>query len=30
MAAMGLILGMGFDRLMSLIGINLGRLEHQE
>jgi hypothetical protein len=30
MAAMGLILGTGFDRLISLLGINLGRLEHQE
>ena len=30
MAAMGYILGSGFDRLMGLVGINLGRLEHHE
>jgi hypothetical protein len=30
MAAMGLILGYGFDRLVGLLGIDLGRLEHHE
>jgi hypothetical protein len=30
MAAMGYILGSGFDRLMGLVGINLGRLDHHE
>ncbi len=30
MAAMGLILGYGFDRAVSLLGIDLGRLEHHE
>ncbi len=30
MAAMGLILGYGFDRVVSLLGIDLGRLEHHE
>ncbi len=30
MAGMGLLLGTAFDRLMSLVGINLGRLEHNE
>ncbi|MFH1574208.1 MAG: hypothetical protein ABIG68_09510 [Acidobacteriota bacterium] len=30
MAAMGYVLGSGFDKLMSLVGINLGRLEHHE
>lgn len=30
MALMGSILGFGFDRLMSLSGINLGKLEHHE
>jgi len=30
MAAMGYVLGSGFDRLMSLVGINLGRLDHHE
>jgi hypothetical protein len=30
MAAMGLVLGYGFDRLVVRLGINLGRLEHHE
>jgi len=30
MAAMGLILGYGFDRLVGMLGIDLGRLEHHE
>lgn len=30
MALMGLILGFGMDRLVSLLGINLGRIEHHE
>lgn len=30
MAAMGLILGAGFDRLVAKLGIDLGRLEHHE
>ena len=30
MAAMGLILGLGMDRLLVLLGINLGKLEHHE
>jgi len=30
MAGMGFALGTGFDRLMGLAGINLGRLEHHE
>jgi len=30
MAAMGLILGYGFDRLVATLGIDLGRLEHHE
>ena len=30
MAGMGFILGMGFDRLISLLGIDLGKLEHHE
>lgn len=30
MAAMGLVLGYGFDRLVGRLGINLGRLEHHE
>ncbi len=30
MAAMGLILGYGFDRLVGTLGIDLGRLEHHE
>jgi hypothetical protein len=30
MALMGLILGSAFDRLMSLFGIHLGRIEHHE
>ncbi len=30
MAAMGLILGYGFDRLVAKLGIDLGRLEHHE
>ena len=30
MAAMGLILGYGMDRLLVLLGINLGKLEHHE
>lgn len=30
MAAMGLILGYGFDRLVARLGIDLGRLEHHE
>ncbi|MGE5346141.1 MAG: hypothetical protein ACM3JH_09315 [Acidithiobacillales bacterium] len=30
MAAMGLLLGAGFDRALSHLGIDLGRLEHHE
>jgi len=30
MAGMGFILGMGFDRLVSLLGIDLGKLDHHE
>jgi hypothetical protein len=30
MALMGSILGFGFDRLVSMLGINLGKLEHHE
>ena len=30
MAAMGLVLGFGFDRLIGKLGINLGRIEHHE
>jgi hypothetical protein len=30
MAAMGLVLGAGFDRVLSRLGIDLGRLEHHE
>jgi len=30
MALMGSILGFGIDRLMSMSGINLGKLEHHE
>jgi len=30
MAGMGLILGFGMDKFVSLLGINLGRLEHHE
>jgi hypothetical protein len=30
MAGMGFILGMSFDRLVSLLGIDLGKLEHHE
>jgi hypothetical protein len=30
MAGMGYVLGSGFDRLMGLAGIHLGRLEHHE
>jgi len=30
MALMGLVLGAGFDRLVGLLGIDLGRLEHHE
>lgn len=30
MAAMGLILGYGFDRIVATLGIDLGRLEHHE
>jgi len=30
MVGMGLILGFGVDRLMGLLGINLGKLEHHE
>jgi len=30
MAGMGLVLGFGFDRLISLLGIDLGKLDHHE
>jgi len=30
MATMGLVLGYVFDRLIGLLGINLGRMEHHE
>jgi hypothetical protein len=30
MAAMGLILGLSFDRLIGLLGIDLGKIEHHE
>ncbi len=30
MAGMGLVLGLGFDKLIGLLGINLGKLEHHE
>lgn len=30
MASMGLILGLGFDRLIGLLGIDLGKLDHHE
>jgi len=30
MAVMGYLLGTGFDRLVAVLGINLGRLEHHE
>ncbi len=30
MAAMGLALGFGFDRLIGKLGINLGRIQHHE
>ena len=30
MALMGLILGYGMDRLLGVLGINLGKLEHHE
>lgn len=30
MALMGLILGAGFDRAVSMLGIDLGRIEHHE
>ena len=30
MAGMGLILGLGFDRLISRLGIDLGKIEHHE
>ncbi len=30
MAGMGLILGLGMDRLLQLLGINLGKLQHHE
>jgi len=30
MVVMGLVLGLGFDRLLAMIGIDLGRLEHAE
>lgn len=30
MAAMGLLLGTGFDRVITKLGIDLGRLEHHE
>lgn len=30
MIVMGLVLGLGFDRLLAMIGIDLGRLEHAE
>ena len=30
MAGMGLVLGLGFDRLISLLGIDLGKLDHHE
>jgi hypothetical protein len=30
MAGMGLVIGLGMDKLIALLGINLGRLEHHE
>jgi len=30
MAGMGFILGMSFDKLLSLLGLNLGKLDHHE
>ena len=30
MAAMGFVLGAGFDRAMGMLGIDLGRIEHHE
>lgn len=30
MALMGLVLGLGFDRLIGLLGIDLGKLDHHE
>jgi len=30
MASMGGLLGLGFDRLVGLLGINLGKLDHHE
>jgi hypothetical protein len=30
MATMGAVLGYGFDKLVSLLGIDLGKLEHRE
>jgi hypothetical protein len=30
MAVMGVVLGAGFDRAVSMLGIDLGRLEHHE
>jgi len=30
MALMGVVLGYGMDRVVSLLGINLGKLEHHE
>jgi len=30
MALMGLIIGYGMDRVLSVLGINLGRLDHHE
>ncbi len=30
MVVMGLVLGLGFDKVIKSLGINLGRLEHHE
>jgi hypothetical protein len=30
MAGMGIVLGLGMDRLISLLGINLGKMDHHE
>jgi hypothetical protein len=30
MAGMGLVLGLGFDRLIGMLGIDLGKLDHHE
>jgi hypothetical protein len=30
MATMGLVLGFGFDRVIAMVGIDLGKLDHHE